>query len=208
MSDDRDFLGMEQKSVQVNHEEAMELAHIKKNESNLARCYLAMMAERDQWKANHDNQVALKAAIMQRPDLKERADLVIGLVHANNTLLLQLRNRDSVINAAEKTLREMETAYMELSDGYKKLEATGNKAVTALCNAGFTLKDEKSEWSNWTMTKIQAALGNGLDEDAWPPGTDWLDAACKQIRCSRALGDWNTWDDPAFWRKQPPEKLP
>ena len=32
-----------------------------------------LTAERDQWKANHDNQVAIKAAILDRPDLKERA---------------------------------------------------------------------------------------------------------------------------------------
>lgn len=32
--------------------------------------------DRDMWKANHDNQVALKRALMDRPDLKERAALV------------------------------------------------------------------------------------------------------------------------------------
>ena len=26
-------------------------------------------------------------------------------------------------------------------------------------------------------SRIMAALGNGLDEDAWPPGTDYIDAA-------------------------------
>ena len=30
-------------------------------------------AERDQWKANHDNQVELKRALMDRPDLGDRA---------------------------------------------------------------------------------------------------------------------------------------
>ncbi len=32
------------------------------------------------WKANHDNQVALKSAIIQRPDLKDRAERVQMLI--------------------------------------------------------------------------------------------------------------------------------
>ncbi len=37
-------------------------------------------AERDAWKANHDNQVAIKRAIMDRPDLGDRAASVMALV--------------------------------------------------------------------------------------------------------------------------------
>jgi len=36
--------------------------------------------ERDEWKANHDNQVKLKQIISDRPDLKERAALVQDLI--------------------------------------------------------------------------------------------------------------------------------
>ena len=32
------------------------------------------------WKANHDNQVAIKQAISQRPDLQDRATRVSGLI--------------------------------------------------------------------------------------------------------------------------------
>lgn len=32
-------------------------------------------AEAAKWKANHDNQVALKSAIIQRPDLRDRAEI-------------------------------------------------------------------------------------------------------------------------------------
>ena len=36
-------------------------------------------AERDQWKANHDNQVELKRALMDRPDLGDRASRVVAM---------------------------------------------------------------------------------------------------------------------------------
>ena len=39
-------------------------------------------AERDHWKANHDNQVSLKAAIASRPDLKDRSEKVQSLERA------------------------------------------------------------------------------------------------------------------------------
>jgi hypothetical protein len=35
--------------------------------------------ERDHWKANHDKAVATKRAVLDRPDLKERAALVVAL---------------------------------------------------------------------------------------------------------------------------------
>lgn len=50
-------------------------------------------AERDMWKSNHDNQVAIKRAVLDRPDLKERATLVQALIserdqlHADNAVL-------------------------------------------------------------------------------------------------------------------------
>ncbi len=36
--------------------------------------------ERDKWKASHDNQVNLRRILMDRPDLKERANLVQKLI--------------------------------------------------------------------------------------------------------------------------------
>ena len=36
--------------------------------------------QRDEWKANHDNQVKLKQIILDRPDLRERAALVQKLI--------------------------------------------------------------------------------------------------------------------------------
>lgn len=39
-------------------------------------CVRKLSRDRDAWKASHDNQVKLRRALMDRPDLKERATLV------------------------------------------------------------------------------------------------------------------------------------
>lgn len=45
-----------------------------------------MEKQRDFWKASHDNQVKLKAAIVKRPDLKDRAPLVEALAAERDAL--------------------------------------------------------------------------------------------------------------------------
>lgn len=45
-----------------------------------------MKDERDHWKANHDNQVAIKRALLDRPDLAERAKAVQSLVDERDAL--------------------------------------------------------------------------------------------------------------------------
>lgn len=73
--------------------------------------------QRDEWKANHDNQVELKRIITSRPDLKERAPLVERLASERNTLLTAAKNLlpflpdveplGSAINVAMWELREL-----------------------------------------------------------------------------------------------------
>jgi hypothetical protein len=46
--------------------------------------YDAMMADRDRWKAAHDNPVELKRIIAARPDLKDRAPMVEKLMTERN----------------------------------------------------------------------------------------------------------------------------
>ena len=45
-----------------------------------------LQKEIDKWKASHDNQVKLRRMLMDRPDLKERATLVSGLIEENQKL--------------------------------------------------------------------------------------------------------------------------
>ena len=59
----------------INHEEAKSLAYLKRQESNLARCYLAVTAEQavlvTRWKANEDVQeVIIKRLTAERAAYK------------------------------------------------------------------------------------------------------------------------------------------
>ncbi len=64
-------------------------------DEKLEHCqFCAVKAERDMWKANHDNQVNLRRMLMDRPDLKERAELIQKLMAENERLgaaILQLK---------------------------------------------------------------------------------------------------------------------
>jgi len=64
-------------------------------------------AEAAKWKANHDNQVALKSAIIQRPDLRDRAERVQGLIEHRDFLRAKIESmRDalkSALTSIEKT---------------------------------------------------------------------------------------------------------
>lgn len=64
--------------------------------NGLAAQVAQFRAERDMWKSNHDNQVAIKRAVLDRPDLKERATLVQALISERD----QLR-ADNAVLAAE-----------------------------------------------------------------------------------------------------------
>ena len=63
---------------------------------NVQEAYAQLRAERDMWKSNHDNQVAIKRAVLDRPDLKERATLVQALISERDQLLA-----DNAVLAAE-----------------------------------------------------------------------------------------------------------
>lgn len=88
----------------VNHNDA-ERASLNSGK----RCPVCLKAElervtkeRDQWKANHDNQVAIKAALLDRPDLKDRAKRIQELIAERDTARRQLREALSFIEKQSK----------------------------------------------------------------------------------------------------------
>jgi oligoribonuclease NrnB/cAMP/cGMP phosphodiesterase (DHH superfamily) len=60
----------------------VEIDEAQKMERELA----AMTKDRDKWKANHDNQVAINRTLRDRPDLGERAKLVDALTKQRDAL--------------------------------------------------------------------------------------------------------------------------
>lgn len=67
-----------------------------------------LQAERDHWKANHDNQVAIKSALISRPDLCDRAPRIEKLI-AENARLREERDRDrNALEVADEILALIE----------------------------------------------------------------------------------------------------
>lgn len=56
--------------------------------------------ERNVWKANHDNQVAIRRTLIDRPDLKERSDSMIKLTSERDALKAQLAAVLEILEAA------------------------------------------------------------------------------------------------------------
>ena len=50
----------------------------------------------DTWKASHDNQVALKAMLMERPDLGDRASRIAELIRERDEIRAQLREEQQL----------------------------------------------------------------------------------------------------------------
>ncbi len=91
-----------------------------------------LRAERDQWKANHDNQVAIKAAVLDRPDLGDRAKRVLGLIEERDELRAALTaiarydppDTDYRIHEVMRTMAHAALGKLEwrdIGDGYCEL---------------------------------------------------------------------------------------
>ena len=61
-----------------------------------------------QWKANHDNQVKLKSILIQRPDLKDRANRMSKFIEENQKLQTRL---GELISSYEADLKQFEEGY-------------------------------------------------------------------------------------------------
>jgi N-acetylmuramoyl-L-alanine amidase CwlA len=68
----------------------------------------ALNKEIKQWKANHDNQVKLKSILIQRPDLKDRANRMSKFMKENQKLQTRLQE---LISSYEADLKEFEEGY-------------------------------------------------------------------------------------------------
>lgn len=67
-----------------------------------------MTKQRDQWKANHDNQVEIKRAVLDRPDLKERASSVVALVAERDLLRERLAKYEKPLEKDTPTEHDWE----------------------------------------------------------------------------------------------------
>lgn len=96
--------------------------------------------ERDHWKANHDNQVEIKAAVLDRPDLGDRARKVQALVAERAALRVDL-----------------ERARGELAEADQRAAATVQRITTEAYDvlyAGEPAEEREPRWK-WVMAKIR-----------------------------------------------------
>jgi hypothetical protein len=66
-------------------------------------------AEAAKWKANHDNQVALKSAIIQRPDLRDRSERVEALIKERDAIKAEIESMHADINLALIMIEKIKT---------------------------------------------------------------------------------------------------
>lgn len=71
----------------------------------------AVTAQRDEWKANHDNQVSINKLLRDRPDLKDRAASVDKLIEQRDSLQAQLEEAIEIKNMATETLSAIREKY-------------------------------------------------------------------------------------------------
>jgi hypothetical protein len=122
-----------------------------------------LVKDRDRWKSSHDNQVNLRRALMDRPDLKERAALVA-----------KLQNRAEKAEAAykQKTMMTLkETEGYELAKGAMGyiaqcliiglLIAGGFNALRFACGWG-TDDSDKDGW-NRSGLKVHKDAKTGIE---------------------------------------------
>lgn len=81
--------------------------------------------ERDAWKASHDNQVNLRQALMDRPDLKERANLVSALAEERDQLLATVEGlREALQNSDALNRNMVEAAELETLQYFSEYKRT------------------------------------------------------------------------------------
>lgn len=79
------------------------------------------------------------------------------------------------LESADLSYAEVESPYPPKNAAYWKRKAK-------------RMENDRDEWrERYQRTKIniQAALGNGIDQEAWKPSEKWVDAACRNITENR-----------------------
>jgi len=113
-------------------------------------------------------------------------------------LALEARARVAAAEMAHEAKLALDEALGSIQSLEARLEAearTTRSLLSYLADLRFALGDDGRRMQDELLEycrdlrrskgTIQAALGNGADEDAWRPGEHWADAAARKIREAR-----------------------
>lgn len=109
--------------------------------------------ERDKWKANHDNQVKLRRALMDRPDLAERAKLV-------QKLSSELDAANARAEKLDKAMREINEMCDMEDGGVSVADCIGRKLVRLYARIT-ELEADKSRLDWLADTAVHVRLAGG-----------------------------------------------
>jgi len=115
-----------------------------------------------------------------------------------SALALEARARVAAAEMAHEAKLALDEALGSIQSLEARLEAearTTRSLLSYLADLRFALGDDGRRMQDELLEycrdlrrskgTIQAALGNGADEDAWRPGEHWADAAARKIREAR-----------------------
>ncbi|OQA31299.1 MAG: hypothetical protein BWY56_02391 [Acidobacteria bacterium ADurb.Bin340] len=115
-----------------------------------------------------------------------------------SALALEARARVAAAEMAHEAKLALDEALGSIQSLEARLEAearTTRSLLSYLADLRFALGDDGRRMQDELLDycrelrrnkdAIQAALGNGADEDAWRPGEHWADAAARKIRAAR-----------------------
>lgn len=113
-----------------------------------------LRAEAARWKANHDNQVAIKKAVMSRPDLRDRTARVQALIERAEKAEQKLA--DGWTHPEE--MASLLNSYRTVLEGYEAWEAS------LLNDEAANLLDSMSKESYQTLMKLQHMRNLALNQ--------------------------------------------
>ena len=124
-------------------------------------------------------------------------DYLEGWNDCHKMMAEEIVRQDTQIDQYDLTIHGLTTKNDELREAGRKSADEAAAALGLLSRVRFALGDNGKRMQDELLvycaelrdakTRIQQALGNGVDEIAWPPGTTWIEAACRIIRESGAL---------------------
>lgn len=122
--------------------------------------------DRDHWKANHDNQVKLKAAVLDRPDLEDRAAKVVAMQE-------QIKDQTAIIARLEKERDKAQAAVNSATDrGIERVQQLNGELRVAKDQIFQT--EQQRDAARAEVTRMHARLNN-----AEAAAKDLNDAATK-----------------------------